>query len=291
MSGAVFVTGATGLVGGAVVRALHAAGTPVVALVRRAGDAPTVAAMGAHVVLGDLTDDGRGWHRELAEATAVVHCGLPRLPQPTRGGRVRRAATQARAAAQALSQVADPSVPRVVASHRLAGHDPHPGGLGGLYAAAEQGLAGEHLRVVRCGWVYGPAGFAPGMVAAVAARRFRLVGPADNPFPLIGDHDAAAAVVGALHAPAGLYDAVEEAPTQRELIGHLCAGMGVRGPDSVPVRVASWSLGSAMAQALAAHTAPAGEDARSIGWTPQQRWREHLIPRATAGGTGTATTR
>ncbi|MFF0487413.1 NmrA/HSCARG family protein [Nocardia sp. NPDC004068] len=56
MSNTILVTGATGTQGGAVARALLAAGFPVRALVRDPGSARGLAALGAHPVAGDLDD-------------------------------------------------------------------------------------------------------------------------------------------------------------------------------------------------------------------------------------------
>lgn len=66
----VFVTGATGLIGRALVPALRAAGHEVTALSRRAG--PGRSASGATVVQGDPTRPGP-WQEALARCDACVH--------------------------------------------------------------------------------------------------------------------------------------------------------------------------------------------------------------------------
>ncbi|HEX4790839.1 MAG TPA: SDR family oxidoreductase [Actinospica sp.] len=71
----VFVTGASGHIGSAVVPELIQAGHEVVGLARSDASASTVAAMGAEVRRGDL-DDLDGLRKAAAEADAVIHLGF-----------------------------------------------------------------------------------------------------------------------------------------------------------------------------------------------------------------------
>lgn len=68
----VFVTGATGYIGNAVVRELLAAGHRVTGLVRSPEKAAEVEALGARAVVGDLKDPA-GWRDEAARHEALVH--------------------------------------------------------------------------------------------------------------------------------------------------------------------------------------------------------------------------
>ena len=104
----VFVTGASGWIGSAVIPELLAAGHQVVGLARSDEAAARVAALGAEVRRGDLDDTDR-----LAEAAAAVRRRRPpRLPprlladgarRPTRPGRHRRVRRRARGHRQAAS--------------------------------------------------------------------------------------------------------------------------------------------------------------------------------------------
>lgn len=70
----VFVTGATGFIGGHLTRTLLARGTDVRCLVRSPDRASPLAAAGARLVPGTLTDSS-SWRRELAGCDTVFHVG------------------------------------------------------------------------------------------------------------------------------------------------------------------------------------------------------------------------
>ena len=80
----VFVTGASGHIGSAVVPELIHAGHDVVGLARSDASAATITAMGAEVRRGDLTDID-GLYQAAAEADAVIHLAFDHASIPAGG--------------------------------------------------------------------------------------------------------------------------------------------------------------------------------------------------------------
>jgi nucleoside-diphosphate-sugar epimerase len=283
------------MVGVGLVEALVVAGHEVRALVRDPATAEHVAGLGARPVFGDLTEERGTWRPHVAGAGQVWHLAQPRVPVTLRGVRARRLGAQAAEAASNLAAVVEDGATVVAAStvhvwgdrpgvETHDGDPPAPVGMGVPALAAERALAGLGVRAVRFGWVYGPGGFAPGLLRALRARRFRIVGDGGNHMPLLHWRDAVAALLAARDLPPGAYAAAEApVPTQREVVEGLCARLGVRRTDSLPVRMASLSLGGAMARAMSASCRPSADGLRSAGWSPAHLWTEDLIPAVEPG--------
>jgi nucleoside-diphosphate-sugar epimerase len=282
-----FLTGATGLVGGRLLRDLLAGGDSVLALVRDVADAPALAALGAEVVVGNLASPG-AWTARVAEADVVWHTGLPRFSPPIRGRGVRRASAEAAAGGRALAACAGDR-PVVLASSALVyGDRPReevpedapirPVALAAPAAAAEGALAGTALRAVRLGWVYGPSGMLAAIVHGLAASRFRMVGDAANRMPVVSAGDAAAALRAALALPPGTHAAAEpDVPTQKELVHAICAQIGALRPDHIPAGMAALSFGGPLVEALRASVHPRGVGLSATGWRPAHQWRRDLV--------------
>jgi nucleoside-diphosphate-sugar epimerase len=283
-----FVTGGTGLVGRRLIAELLADGQPVRALGRTGDAMRQLEAMGADPVYGDLSAPGV-WQDDAAEAEVLWHLGLPRVRTPLRGPRARKDAQLAWRGAHNLIAHGDPARTVVVASHVLVWGDrgadpvtddtaPDPIAMGHWGLAAEQALEGPGLRAVRLGWTYGPNGLFSDLVGAVRWRQFRIVGNGQNLMPLISSPDAARALRAAEFAPAGVYGASEPDPaTQEAIIHHICAGIGVPRPDRVPARLAAFSLGGAMADALQASINIQVGRLTDYGWAPAADWRDSLL--------------
>jgi hypothetical protein len=116
------------------------------------------------------------------------------------------------------------------------------------------------------------------LVLAMRRRQFRIVGEGGNLMPLVSDTDAARALQAAALAPPGVYAACEpDVPTQEQLIHHICAELGVPRPDHIPPRLAAFSLGGAMADALRA-SVNLQDTGFGGGWQPADAWRASLLP-------------
>lgn len=294
MSVTSFVTGATGLVGGALVDALLARGDTVVALVRDGRDAEALVARGVQVEFGDLGEERGVWRARAHDADVVWHAALPRHPFPMRGVHVRRLRGRAADAAGVLARSLPAGATVVMASSHLVygtsaagtvgdGAPEQPVGMGHAALAAEGALRDTALRAVRLGWVYGPSGLAPGLVRGIRERRLRIVGGGANLMPLVSANDAAAALLVAADAPPGVYAAAEpDPPTQRQLVEHLTRQMGARMTDVLPPAMAALSLGGGMVAEMTASCPLAGTALAGHGWTPRDDWRRDLLARVDA---------
>lgn len=249
-------------------------GVGVTALVRADAAARALRERGATVIRGDLASPGP-WRDAAADADVVFHAGQPRMVPPLRGRHVRRLARQSRQAADALAYCVGPDAVVVMASCGIGDAD-GPLRISGPAQAAEAGLSETALRVVRVPWAYGPAGFIRDIARGLQMRRVRIVGPGHNRIALVGARDAAAALVAAASAPPGRYGVSEaDAPTQVELIHHLCEGRGATRPDHLPPGMASLSMGGVVVEALMADQHVPG--APPPGFVPAQAWRRDLL--------------
>ena len=281
------VTGATGLVGEALVARLRASGVRVLATARSYAAEQAVAAAGAQALHTDVANIGR-WRRETDEAEVIFHLGLPRLQPPLRRLAARRRAGPAAAAAAALADLAG-GRPVVMLSTGLAygdraaaaaDDDPtdDPAAVAAAALAAEAALAGSDLRVVRAPWIHGPGGLARDLIVGLRIGRFRVIGPGGNRWSMLGAEDAASALIAALGAPAGVYTAAEaEVPTQEEVVSLVCTVPGHRHPDRLPPRFAALSMGGAMSEALSTSLWIRTGRLADHGWAPRQDWREALV--------------
>lgn len=246
----------------------------VTALVRADAPARALRERGVTVIRGDLSSPA-AWRGAATDAEVVFHAGQPRMVPPLRGRHVRRLARQSRGAAEAIASAVGPDAPVVMASCGI-GAGGGPLRIAEPAHEAEDALAVTALRVVRLPWAYGPAGFIRDIARGLQMRRVRIVGPGDNRIALVGARDAAAALLAAAHAPTGRYGVAEaDAPTQVELVHHLCAGRGATRPDHLPPAMASLSMGGVVVEALSADQRVPGSP--PPGFALEQHWRRDLL--------------
>jgi nucleoside-diphosphate-sugar epimerase len=277
----VFLTGATGYIGGAVAGALSKAGHAVVGLARSDDQARTLAAMGLGAHRGDLRDPA-----SLAEgarnADAVIHTALAMAPD---GGQVDRAAVEA--IIGALEQFNRPFVYTSgcwVAGNtgdRVADEDTplaptplvawRPGNERLVLDAAERGVQGI---VLRPAIVFGRGG---GLVASFvqSAREHgaaRVIGDGQNRWTFVQLDDLADLYVLALGAAAGtlLYAAHGPAIRVHDVAEAASRAAGAEGRvELTPIEVARQTMGP-LADALALDQQISGERAqRVLGWRPR----------------------
>lgn len=281
-----FVTGGSSLVGRVLVARLAARGTRVIALARSAAAVEVVRDAGGEPLLGDLMRPD-SWRAEAEAASRVFHLGLPRLPLPLRTRAVGRLVRDAAAGAAALRAAVGSGRPVTMASTALVfGDRSVPAGEDDAAApvtmarpahAAERALADGELRVVRLGWLYGEDGMFADLLDALRRGRLRVVGPGDNRWALISAADAAEALLVASEGAPGAFTAAEPvAPTQLELILHVCAAVGLRRPDHLPPALAALSMGGATAAALRTSMQVRTDRLTAMGWRPSSEWRRDL---------------
>lgn len=208
----VSLTGATGFLGGAIVRAARSRGWSVQAIVRPGNTRPVPE--GARAIEADLRD-GAALARAFTASDAVVHAaGRVRAPRPrdfsaTNVEGTRAVVEAANAAGVRLVHISSLAAagPGSAAAPVREDDPPRP-----VNAYGRSKLAGEHVvrDLARVPWiilrpsaVYGPGdrGFLP--LARLANRGvFLLAAPAETAFTFLFVDDAAAAVVGALESAA-----------------------------------------------------------------------------------------
>ena len=279
----VLVTGATGLIGGAVARRLASAGHGVLGLARSEASAAKLAGQGYTAVHGDLADAAT-----IAEAArgadAVVHAASP-------GDR--NTAAYDEAATRAIIDALRGTAKRFVYTsgclvYGATGDTPatedsplHPIDLvrfrqaleGEILGAAADGV---HPIVIRPGWVYGDRGGTAMMMVGSAKEHgaARYVGDGRNRWTTVHADDLADLYRLALEKapPASIFNGVHGAAIPLIDIARAASeGAGAEG------RVADWALDDArqalwgFADAIACDQVVSGELARSeLGWRPSR---------------------
>jgi nucleoside-diphosphate-sugar epimerase len=254
-------------------------GADVLALARTDRAARALTDRGATAVRGDLVGGG-AWERAAGESELVFHAGQPRMVPPLRRRHIRRLGSEAEAGARAIASAASPHATLVLASCAMAAAR-GPLGIAAPARAAEGALAGLDVRVVRLPWAYGSSGFINDIARGLSLQRIRVVGPGTNHIQVIGARDAGLALIAAATAPPGAYAVAEEgAPTQMELVHHICAGRRAPRPDHLPPRMASLSMGGVVVEALLADQRVDG--APLPGFHTRQSWQTDLLEALTA---------
>ncbi len=293
----VLVTGATGFVGSAVVRALRAGGHEVTALVRDPARAGAVAATGAQLARGDMLEP-ETYAPLVADVDAVVHTAQLAVPGRLTPARSRRLFDADALMTRSLADACVTHRRRLVytggcfdwgdrgeewidESTPLA---PSPMGVG--HARQARYLAERHrtddLDVVRLSpaFVYGPGGlFKSAFVDQARAGRLRCIGSGRNWWSAVHVDDLAAAYVAALgSAPAGsAYAVADDEPLRlRELTDLTTDALGRPRVGTAPPFLISLILGRTLTSSLVtSFRIRAARIRDELGWTPARpRFRD-----------------
>jgi nucleoside-diphosphate-sugar epimerase len=287
----VFLTGATGYIGAAVLDALVKHGHEVTALVRDNEKAARVAARGGRPVVGNLAEPES--YRAAADAQdgyihAAYDAASGRGPSADRVGleTILAAAKRPRTAGAAT-----PATRFVIYTSRawVLGRAPDPASEDApvnpitiaawrpAHEALVLGAATDRLRtiVVRPGVVYGGGGGIVGDLFKSATNGLvRVIGDGNNHWPLVYDRDLAdlyARLAGREEA-AGVYHANDEGDERvNDIVSAIAPYLPVR-PDvrHVPIEEARHKMG-AYAEALSLDQRIRSPRARALGWTPSLR--------------------
>ena len=278
----IFLTGATGYIGSAVLDAALRANHQITALVRTPQAADTLASRGVAPVLGDLTSVKS--YRAAAEAhDAYIHTAADSSPKREDVDRKAIDTLIGLAAARAKSSPASfvyTSGMWVLGSNAQPMDEtaqPNPGQLLSWRPGHEQLVlqaAAPNLRtvVIRPGVVYGGnRGNVSDLLKNALNGLIRVIGTGDNHWPLIYDRDLADLYVRAAAMPeaSGMYHANDEGDETvnaivEGIVSHLSMPPDVR---HVPLEEARKKLG-ASADALLLDQRVRGPRARALGWSP-----------------------
>jgi nucleoside-diphosphate-sugar epimerase len=291
----VFLTGATGIIGSAVLDALVKGQHQVTALARDPEKAERLAAKGATALVGELATP-KSYVNAVKSADAVVHAALD---GSARGIAVEKQALDTMLSAQAQAAQAD-GRPRVFiytsgvwvlgqtgkAADESAPLNPpqhtewRPSHEEMVLAAASASL---RTVVIRPGIVYGGGrGIVAELIKDALNGLIRVVGPGKNRWPCVYDHDLGDLYVRILESPdaSGIIHATDEADEKVMDIVEAIAEHVPQRPDirNVPMTEARKKLGT-YADALALDQKVRSPKARALGWAPTQMGVVHSVPR------------
>jgi len=281
----VFITGATGYVGSAVLDAFARAGHRVTALVRHSSSSPdTPSRPGVEPIVGDLFNPA-SYVAAAAACDTLVHAAFE---SSARGASVDRVAVEALMDVAARVTAAGRRVTVIYTSSAsvLGNADspvaedatPSPPGLVSWRPAHEAAVldaakhSGARALIVRPGIVYGGAqGAIADLLQAAADGLMRVVGDGSNRWPSIYDRDLADLYVRlALHPDAeGVFHATDHADERVDDIVEAIARHARTRPDvrHVPLTEARQKPGP-YADALTLDQVVRSPRALAIGWSP-----------------------
>lgn len=291
----VFLTGATGIIGSAVLDAMIKGGHRVTALARDPEKAERLSALGATVVIGELGTP-KTYANAVMPADAIVHAALDASP---RGIATEKLGLETMLAAQTQASQADGKSRTFIYTSGV-------WVLGQSFKAAEEDAplnppphaewrpaheemvlsafsAALRTVVVRPGIVYGGGrGIVAELIKDALNGLIRVVGPGKNRWPCVYDHDLAELYLRILDSPtaAGIIHATDEADEKVMDIVEAIAAHVPQRPDirNVPMTEARKKLGT-YADALALDQKVRSPKARALGWEPTQTGVINSVPR------------
>jgi nucleoside-diphosphate-sugar epimerase len=289
----VFVAGATGAIGRALLPKLVAAGHEVTGLTRSEDRAASVRATGAGAVVCDVFDVKALRAAMTAFAPEVVVHELTALPYRLnyRDRNLYAATNRLRGEGTRIlldAAIASGARRMVVQSVAFVGENTDPSTMMGaanatILAMEDAVTASTHLQGValRYGFFYGPGthyGEHGSIAREVRRRRYPVVGRGEWVIPFVHVDDAADATAAAAERGSpGVYDVVDDEPAiMREWVPAYAEALGAKKPFRVPEWVARLIIGKEAVDAASRLKPQSNEKARrELGWQPRwASWRE-----------------
>jgi nucleoside-diphosphate-sugar epimerase len=285
----IFIAGGTGVIGRRVVPALVSAGHEVVAASRSEAGLLRLRAAGAQAVKMDLMD-AADVRRAIGKPDVVINVSTHIPPSTTasllpwswrENDRVRRIGSTNLATAARLGGadcVIQESFAPAYKDHGEEWIDERwplsPARYNRTLLDAESSVAqftkfGGRGIVLRFAYFYGPDGFATREMAQLIRRGLSpIVGSPEAYLPSVSHDDAAAAVVEALHLPAGTYNVSDDEPiTRGEWLESFAEALGVTPPHMLPRWVTA--LGGGMTELLSRSQRVSNRKLRELSeWRP-----------------------
>jgi nucleoside-diphosphate-sugar epimerase len=289
----VFVTGATGYIGTAVVDALQRASHEVVALVRHHETARRLAERGIDTAVGTLGNPNM-WRTQASSCDAFVHAAFEPSPK---GVEIERIALETLVELARSAAERGPAALVYTSSIWVLGPAPEPVDetappapidLVAWRPAHEQwvleaGTGQLRTAVIRPGIVYGGSrGIVSDLLASAENGLMRIVGNGENHWPLVYDRDLADLYVRVLASEdaQGVFHGTDGADEQVRTIADAIAAHRPHPPDIrfVPLAEAHAKTG-AHADALALDQRVRSTRSLDLGWSPALHSVSGNIPR------------
>lgn len=283
----VFLTGATGYIGSAILDALLKGAHAVTALVRDGDKASQLKARGVAPILGEIANPAR-WREAAAGKDAIIHAAIDYGPNGVEGDRI---------ALETFTRLAPP-VFIYTSGIWVLGAAPQPVDESASTAnpAQESAWRVEHEKrvmgvswsgarnvIVRPGIVYGGArGIVSDLLRDATNGLIRVIGAGDNHWPLVYDRDLGELYHRLMISPnaEGVYHATDgSAETVNEIV-EAVASMVSQAPSirHVPLDEARKKLGP-YADALALDQIVTSSRVHEVGWAPTLHSVTGNVPR------------
>lgn len=295
----VFVTGATGFVGGAVVRELLSQGHQVTGLIRDSAKAASLVGQGMVPKLGDMASS-----ETYLSVVPTVDVIIQAAQLSVKGRFTKASQDKVNAADEAMTMALAEAClehgKRLIYTSGCFNYGDHgadwidettpanPSPLGEGHARVVAQLLALHqnkglnVLILSPGFVYGPGGlFKTSFYDTLKKGQLRVFGKGQNYWSPIHVDDLAKAFASALTngRPGETYTIVDDTPmTLRQLIDHITQAQGVKSVGTIPPWLLSLLIGSPLVKSLTSSFRVKNDKAnRELNWQPHYHSFENGI--------------